>query len=83
MIRIPANSAQEDWMLETYKHVTRDLGIIDESTFKLIDLAQGFRNLIHPGKAKRTSQECSASTAHTALAAMERLIETFSKPPHG
>jgi hypothetical protein len=69
----------DNWTLEIYRQVAADLGIIKSSAVILIELAQGFRNLIHPGKARRTSQQCSRSTAHTALGAMERLIEDFSK----
>lgn len=69
----------DSWTLETYRQVAADLGIVKDSAVTQIELAQGFRNLIHPGKARRTSQQCSRSTAHTALGAMERLIEDFSK----
>jgi hypothetical protein len=63
-IRIPKDSKPEDWTLATYKHIAADLGIVDKSVFILIGLAQEFRNLIHPGKARRTGQQCTAGTAH-------------------
>jgi len=66
------------WSLEIYKLIAADLGVIKGDTIKLVELAQGFRNLIHPGRANRLKEQCNLSTAHAALAAMERLIEQFS-----
>jgi hypothetical protein len=72
-------SDPQGWSLETYKVVAEELGIISGNAVLLITLAQGFRNLIHPGKAIRTGERCTRSTAHSALAAMARLIEDFSR----
>jgi hypothetical protein len=64
--------------LETYKVVAEELGVISGNAVLLITLAQGFRNLIHPEKAIRTGERFTRSTAHTAMAAMARLVEDFS-----
>lgn len=77
-IRPKTSRNPDDWTLETYKLVAEDLGLIGGQTVTLVGLAQGFRNLIHPGKASRTGQQCSRSTAQAGLAAMNRLIEGFS-----
>jgi hypothetical protein len=79
--KIPKNISKDPdtWTLDVYRQVAADLGIVKGSAVTQIELTQGFRNLIHPGKARRTSQQCSRSTAHNALGAMERLIEDFSK----
>jgi hypothetical protein len=49
-------SDPQGWSLEIYKVVAEELGIISDNAVLLITLAQGFRNLIHPGKAIRTGE---------------------------
>jgi hypothetical protein len=70
-------SDPNDWTLETYKKVAVELRIITDDAAKLVELTQSFRNLIHPGKAIRTRTQCDRSTARTALAAVDRLVEDF------
>jgi len=64
----------EQWALDTIKQVARELQLIGDATEKLVALAQGFRNLIHPGKAIRTGEACNRGTALTALAGVERVV---------
>jgi hypothetical protein len=61
----------ERWDLHEYVEVARFLDFIEDDTAKLIRLAKGFRNLIHPGRAARLGQKCDRGTALTALAAVE------------
>jgi hypothetical protein len=70
--------APERWGLEQYIDVADRLGIVKESTVKQAKLAQGFRNLIHPGRAQRTAEVCDRGTALTALAAVELVVRDLS-----
>ena len=72
------HSDPNNWTLETYRKVATELGIVKGDAIKLIELTQGFRNLIHPGKAIRTGTECNRSTAFSTIATVERLIEDLS-----
>ncbi len=40
-----------------------ELKIINENALGKYKLAQGFRNLIHPGKSKRQEMKCDRATA--------------------
>jgi hypothetical protein len=52
-------------------------GIIDESTRQQASLAKDARNLIHPGKAQRSGNECNKAAALTAFAAVYRVAEAL------
>lgn len=67
-----------DWNLFLYSKVAADLKLLDGDTVSQVDLARDYRNLIHPGKVKR-SQPCSRATAMTAVAAMERVKQDLGK----
>jgi hypothetical protein len=69
-----ADPRPDYWALDIIKQVAGELKLIEDPTIKLVSLAQGFRNLIHPGKAIRTGEACNRGTALTALAAVERVI---------
>lgn len=73
----PLSADPDNWTLEAYRQVALKLKIIDRDADDLARLAQVFRNLIHPGRARRKSQKCTPSTAYTALAAVNRLVELF------
>jgi hypothetical protein len=64
------NANIERWGLHEYLEVAAHLGIIRSDTATLVRLAKDFRNLIHPGRAARTGQQCDKPTAHGALAAV-------------
>jgi hypothetical protein len=53
----------------------RENGIIGQNAEQQASLARDARNLVHPGRAVRSGQACSKSTALTALAAVYRVIE--------
>ena len=53
--------------------------LIDASAEQQASLAKDARNLIHPGKALRSSEECNKTTALTALCAVYRLIDELKK----
>src|SRR5262249_23770204 len=54
------------------------LGLTDE-TIRLAELARNFRNLIHPGRAKRVAEECNRGTALAAVGALERTIQDLGR----
>lgn len=51
------------------------LKLITQESKRLADLARDARNLVHPGKAARSSMVFSKATALTALAAVYRLVD--------
>lgn len=68
----------EDWGLGDYIAVAMSLNLIKSNTDKLANLAKNFRNLIHPGRARRLGEVCDRATALTALAAVECLVRDLS-----
>ena len=67
----------EKWDLHALVKVSEELAIITEETAKACDLVRGYRNLIHPGRAKRMGQVCGRDTALLAVGAVECLIREF------
>lgn len=65
----------DKWGLKDYIDVAHDLSIIKGQTASQAHLARDFRNLIHPGAAQRTGQECTRATALAALASVEFIVE--------
>lgn len=72
------------WVLDEYNKVALEVNIIQPKTSTQVDLAREFRNYIHPGVEIRKSSRCSIATAHSAIAAVELVVEDlsakFSKP---
>lgn len=64
----------ERWDLADYIDVAEKLEIIGKETAIQARLAKEFRNLIHPGRERRTGQACNKATAYTALAAVEHIV---------
>jgi len=67
------------WVLDYYNKVAWELAIIQERTYKQVDLAREFRNYIHPGREVRNKVKCSIGTAHSGIAAVEFVIEDLSE----
>lgn len=63
------------WSLSPFIEVAHDLGLIRDITCEQCRIAREFRNLIHPGKTQRLGIRCTRGTAHSAIAAMEQVIE--------
>jgi hypothetical protein len=70
----PRNDLLE-WNLSQFIEIARELNVISESTAQQCRIAKDFRNLIHPGRSERLGVRCSRGTAHSAIAAMEQVIE--------
>lgn len=72
------SSEIETWNLFQYIHICRILGLISDNTLKQSELAKDFRNLIHPGRAIRLGQECNRSSALSAVAGIEHVIQDLN-----
>jgi hypothetical protein len=68
----------EGWGLGDLITVATSLGLIKAGTSQQTQLAKNFRNLIHPGRAKRIGEVCDRATAFTALAAVEHITRDLS-----
>jgi hypothetical protein len=66
------------WVLDGYIKVAKTLELIEAETEKQAELARGFRDLIHPGRAARLAKKCDRGTALSALAAMELIVRDLS-----
>lgn len=64
----------DEWSLAEYIAVAMSLSLITDKTEKITNLAKDFRNLIHPGLARRLDEVCDRATALTALAAVECIV---------
>jgi hypothetical protein len=73
-MRKNANPSPEYWTLEDYLTAAEIRKLIKPDTIVQARLAQNFRNLIHPGRAKRLAQACNRGTALGAIAAVELIV---------
>lgn len=71
-------SSPEEWVLHEYIEVAAKIGVIKPDTAIQSRLAKDFRNLIHPGRAQRLSQQCDRATALAAVAGMEMVIRDLT-----
>lgn len=67
------------WVLIHFIAVARELGAIEETTFKQADTARDYRNLIHPGAAARRQQVCDRATALAVVSGLEHVIRDLSR----
>ena len=68
----------ENWGLRDLIAVSATCNLIPSSTKAQAELAQAFRNLIHPGRASRLSAKCTLGTAYAALAAVDMVASELS-----
>jgi hypothetical protein len=66
------------WELHQLAAVAEQLQLIKPDTAIQVDLARGFRNLIHPGVAERTATVCDQGTAHAALAGLHHVVRDLT-----
>lgn len=69
----------EDWKLRQMIEVARQLGIIEEPTKKLAELARDVRNLVHPGQVLKSRSDCDKATSQTVAAAIEAVVRDITK----
>jgi hypothetical protein len=72
------NTNLDLWNLHQYNEVALNLGIIKDDTYAKTNLAREYRNLIHPGRAKRLGQTCDRGTALSSVAALEHVVRDLS-----
>ncbi len=70
----PKPGEPDNWELAHFIAVVRELGDISDSTAGAAQLAKNFRNLIHPGRERRTGARCDRGTARSAAAAVDLVI---------
>jgi hypothetical protein len=73
-----ARKDPNSWVLDGYIKLAKTLELIEAETEKQADLARGFRDLIHPGRAARLAKVCDRGTALSALAAVELIVRDIS-----
>jgi hypothetical protein len=67
------------WVLVQFIAVARELGAIEEATFKQADTARNYRNFIHPGYAARQQQVCDRATALAVVSGLEQVIRDLDR----
>jgi hypothetical protein len=67
------DSNPERWVLEQYIEVADELGHLKPDCRAQLDIVRPFRNLIHPGRARRTATFCDRGTALAANAGVALL----------
>ena len=72
--RTPSSNLDE-WNLHQLAETAGKLRIIQLYTLAQCRLAKDFRNLVHPGRQRRLSQECNRATALSAVTAVEHVIQ--------
>ena len=68
----------EKWVLHQLIEVAEELNVIKSATAQQARLAKDFRNLIHPGRSIRIGQICHKGTAHSAIAAIEHVVQDLT-----
>jgi hypothetical protein len=74
----PPPASLDNWVLFQYIEVAVERRLITADTAVAARLAKDFRNLIHPGRAKRLGQECNRGTALSAVAALEHVVNDLT-----
>jgi hypothetical protein len=74
----PAKGPLENWDLYHYIEVAQSLNVIKDETAAQLRLAKDFRNLIHPGRAKRLATKCDRATARAAAAGVDFVIRDLT-----
>lgn len=75
----PSANKLDDWKLWQFILVAKHLKEIEDPTATAAGQLREFRNLIHPGAAKRTQQACNRRTAHIAYGALQLTIDDLAK----
>ena len=80
------HNGPEHWSLEDYLKIVPDLDMVGSETLVQCKLAQGFRNLIHPGRQQRKQFKCDRGMALSTEAALEHVVRDltakFDRRPH-
>jgi hypothetical protein len=68
----------DKWELQKFIEVARKLGLIEEKTRKLADLARDARNLVHPGAVLTERRACDKASSLTVAAAVEAVARDIA-----
>jgi hypothetical protein len=71
----------DKWDLHELTEVAYQLNEILEDTVCIVRPSRHFRNVIHPGKVRRTGIECDAGMAHTTYGAVCNVARDLSTRP--
>jgi len=74
------SAAFEDGALSEYLDIAAEIGLLQPRTLEQADIARDFRNLIHPGRAKRVGQVCDRGIALAAVGALEHVGRDLTPP---
>ena len=77
----PPKNSLDTWRLSDLIKAANACNLIDETTTRQAELAQDFRNLIHPGRATRLAATCTLGTAYAALAAVDMVAARLNSSP--
>ena len=66
------------WHMSDYVEVAGEVGCITDRTRTEARLTKEYRNLIHPGRAQRTGEQCNMGTAHVAVGAMDHVVSELT-----
>lgn len=80
--KIPQESDLTKWTLDSIIDVSVDINIVNSSVGKLSHTIREYRNLIHPGKEKRSNLKVKAEEATIALEVLKMIIRDFSQESH-
>ena len=75
-------SNREKWSLSQFVEVMGELRLIKDKTVQAARLCNSYRNLIHPGRARRLGETCNRGTALLAVAALEHVVTDLSPWAH-
>jgi len=79
-IKAPPKKILSEWNLNELIIVARDLGIISsDAASRFIDPIRDFRNLIHPGKEKRSKMKFSMEEANIAFQVLKIVIRDLKE----
>jgi hypothetical protein len=81
VLRDKPPSDREKWSLSQFVEIAKELGLIKEKTLLAARLCNDYRNLIHPGRARRLGEKCNRGTALLAVAALEHVVGDLSPGP--
>jgi hypothetical protein len=81
----PPKGQLSEWTLAPMIEAAHSCKLITDATKTQAQLAQNFRNLIHPGRAIRLKEKCDRGTALATLAAVEMVADDLANkfPPSG
>jgi hypothetical protein len=78
LVETPKRPLDELQLAELIRFAVKN-SVIDQATEQQAGLARDARNLVHPGKALRSGENCNKTTALTAFAAVYRVIDELAK----